>query len=614
MSMRSSAKVLFTVVAISLFWAQTESVLAQTSEALPPKVRRQIRDIDKSILSAGQLFKQEKFEDSAKLIGEAQSAMVKLTESADEKTIEVAEKTYRKLAKAHELLTSKGQSLGPLLPLPEPKSAAGVSFVSHVAPILLSKCGNCHVGQRKGNFNLATFRNLDNSAMIAYGVADESRFIEVIESGEMPPNNRKVTEKELAMLKEWVNAGAKFDGKNPDANIASFSAPMPSPEMETAMAAGPAKPTGDETVSFGLHIAPILLENCASCHISRNPSGDFNMANFASIMRGGDGGKPFLPGRSATSEIVLRMKGEDRDVMPPSGKLDDKLIALVAKWIDEGAKFEPMDVRLPLNSVAAKGLAGSLNHEELTEYRKGRSEETWRLALASLKPSEAKTDNFLILGTGSVKRLEEIGEVAEGLADRAAKILNSPSGQPPVKGDTTLFVVDKRYDFSEFGRMVEKRTYAKSLVSSWQSDTAIADIVLLCGMRDEVDDYEVSLARDVASVQVANWDASVPRWFADGMGYWVASKMFRRDPVVKQWQLESVSAMASMKKADDFLGNKMAADHAALVGYRFVEMLQGKSRQFKLLLKSLRGDGDFSSAFANSYGTTPEAYFKTAKK
>ena len=315
-------------MAVLLTWSQSGSTLAQSSTKLTAEVKQQVRDIDASILSAGSLFKQQKFEESAKLIGEAQSAMAKLTESADAQTIDAAKLTYRKLAKAHELLSTKGQQLSRLSPLPEPtvepmsqpKTTDGISFVSQVAPILLSKCGNCHVGQRKGNFNLATFRNLDSSAMIAYGVADESRFIEVIESGEMPPNKRKVSEAELAVLKAWVNAGANFDGENPDANIASFSAPKS--EMETAMVKGPSAPTGEETVSFGLHVAPILLENCASCHISRRPSGDFNMANFATMIRGGDGGKPFLAGRSKTSEIILRMKGEDRDVMPPSGKLE----------------------------------------------------------------------------------------------------------------------------------------------------------------------------------------------------------------------------------------------------------------------------------------------------
>ncbi len=589
----------------------TSQTPAQTTKPLPPEVRKQIRDIDKAILAAGRLFKDEKFDESGRLIGEAQKSMVDLTESADARTIEVVKGTYRKLAKAHQLLSGKGQTLKPLEALPEPSATSGgkVSFVSQVAPILISKCGNCHVRGNRGNFSAASFRNLDNSAMIAYGVADDSRFIEVIETGEMPKGNLKVSESELEILKQWVNQGAEFDGDNPNANLASFAAPA-APMASEAMPRGPMKPTGDETVSFGLHIAPILLENCAECHIARNPRGNFNMANFAGILQGGDSGKAFTPGKSATSEIVLRLKGEDRDVMPPTGKLDDKLIALVAKWIDEGAKFDPADVRLTLKTVAAKGLANSLDHPGLTELRKQTSGETWRLALSDVAPSSVTTDNFHIVGTGSTNRLQDIGNAAEDIATRIQKILNAPSSAPFVKGDTTLFVVDKRYDFAEFGRMVEKRTFAKNLVSSWQSDTAIAHIALLCGIRDGVSDYEVSLARDIASVHVANWDASVPRWFADGMGYWVASKMFRRDPVVQQWQLDSQSALASMKKPDDFLGNSMAADQAALVGFRFVEMLQGKSRQFKILVKKLREDGNFESAFYDSYGITPEEFFK----
>ena len=589
--------------------------IGQTAKPLPPQVRKQIREIDKVIQTAGRLFKAENFDDSAKLIGEAQQSMVDLAESADARTIEVVKGTYKKLAKAHQLLTGKGQKLKPLEALPAPNAMTGakVSFVSQVAPILISKCGNCHVSERRGNFSTASFRNLDNSAMIAYGVADDSRLIEVIESGEMPKGNLTVSENELAILKQWVNQGAEFDGDNPNAQLASFSSPS-APMAASATVSGPVKPTGDETVSFGLHIAPILLENCAECHVARNPRGNFDMANFARILDGGDSGKAFTPGSSATSEIVLRLKGEDRDVMPPSGKLDDKLIAQVAQWIDEGAKFDPADMRLTLKTVAAKGLANSLDHLKLTELRKKTSEQTWRLALSDVAPSFASTENFYIVGTGSTNRLQEIGNVAEEIAERIEKIFKAPPGAPFVKGDATLFVVDKRYDFAEFGRMVEKRTFAKNLVSSWQSDTAIAQVALLCGIRDGVSDYEVSLARDIASVHVANWDASVPRWFADGMGHWVAGKMFKRDPIVQQWESDSGSAMMSMKKPSDFLGNQMAADQAALVGFRFVEILARKSRQFKMLIKKLREDGNFESAFYDSYGITPEEFFNGTKK
>ena len=612
--LRKSVGIIFVICVVMFSW--TTHASAQNTKPLPPQVRKQIRDIDKAILAAGRLFKAEKYKDSGKLIGEAQKSMVELTEAADARTIEVVKGTYRKLAKAHELLTNKGQKLKPLVALPEPTATTGtggaggkISFVSQVAPILLSKCGNCHVNERRGNFSTASFRNLDNSAMIAYGVADDSRLIEVIESGEMPKGNLTVSDNELEILKQWVNQGAEFDGDNPNANLASFTRPAAA-MANAGMASGPVKPTGDETVSFGLHIAPILLENCAECHIARNPRGDFDLASFATILEGGDSGKAFAPGSSATSEIVLRLKGEDRDVMPPTGKLDDKLIALVAKWIDEGAKFDPADVRLTLRRVAAKGLANSLDHPQLTQLRKETSGDTWKLALSDVDPSSVSTENFLVVGTGSTDRLQQIADAAEGIAVRVEKILKTPPGEPFVKGDTTLFVVDKRYDFAEFGRMVEKRTFAKNLVSSWQSDTAIAHVALLCGVKDGVSDYEVSLARDIASVHVANWDASVPRWFADGMGHWVAAKMFRRDPVLQQWESDSYSAMASMKKPDDFLGNNMAADQAALVGFRFVELLEGKSRQFKLLVKKLREDGNFETAFYDSYGITPEEFFK----
>ena len=442
--------------------------------------------------------------------------------------------------------------------------------------------------------------------MIAFGFAAESRLVEVMETGEMPPGNRKVDKKEVAILKQWINEGANFDGGNPNANLEALSkAAAPAEMNDQAMAIS--MPTGKETVSFGLHIAPILLENCAQCHIARRPSGGLNMANFASLIAGGDSGKPFVPGKSNMSEIVMRLKGQNREVMPPSGKLDDKLIALVEKWIAEGAKFDPGDAQLDLRTVASKGLAGSLDHEELTQWRKESSIKTWQLALSGIKPAMVTTDNFLLIGTGSESRLETIGKVSESVTDKITKVLGGQADQPFVKGDTTLFVVDKRYDFSEFGTMVEKRTFDRSITSSWQSDTADAYVVLLAGMSSEAADYEVSLTRDLASVYVANWDASVPRWFADGMGYLSAAKIHNRDPIVAQWQASATAALGSMKKPEDFLGKAMPADQAALVSYRFVKVLEGKGSPFKKLTKQLQAGENFGSAFRAAFGTTPQA-------
>lgn len=627
--------------------------VAQTDLDIPAQVRRQIRDIDKTILTAGRLFQKGDYAQSAGLISAAQKAMGELLQSPHPTTIQAADLTYRKLAKAHQLLTSKGESLAALMPLgdaalgktalgepalgppvdppvdppvavippksstPEAMAAKGsrtspaktqsakVSFVGQVAPVLLEKCGNCHVSDRRGNFSAASFRSLDNSTMITPAMADKSRMIEVIESGEMPPVNPKVTAAELMLLKQWIDQGANFDGKNPGANLSSLNRPTTSVGDGAAIVL--TKPTGNEPVSFGLHIAPILLENCAQCHIARNPPANFSVADFAALMRGGDSGqKPLSIRQGATSEIVLRMKGEQRDVMPPSGKLDDRLIALVEQWIDQGAAFDPADVRLPLSAVASKGMANSMDHDQLANHRNEAAQQTWRFALAGITPVTATTENFSVIGTGAQGRLQEIGTVAEDIAQRVARLLGVKPQAPFVKGDTTLFVVDKRYDFSEFGRMIEKRSFDKTVISSWQSDTVLARVLLLSGLKDQAADYQVSLARDIASVQVANLHPSVPRWFADGMGYWAAAKLFGRDPVVEQWKTDATSAAKKMQQANDFISGEMATDQAALASYRFVDALQRNGRAMKKLLNRVGQGVAFESAFADAYGATPE--------
>lgn len=614
--------------------------IAQTNSTAP-NLRTQVKQWSKSISIAGRLFKSKQFEQSAALIRNLQAEVESKFPTADAGQIKLLKTTYKKLSKAHQLLSKQGVKLSPLAPLPDgtqatknanaddgntdanPDGAGGVaamatqvSFVNQVAPIIVSKCGNCHVSREQGGFSAASFAALDNSAMVTFGLPDQSRLIEVIESGEMPKGNRKVEPAELKVLKAWIAQGAKFDGPNAAANLSSLGTDD-APAMDIASMA----PTGKETVSFGLHVAPVLLENCAECHIARNPRGNFNMANLASILRGGNAGAALKPGQSATSEILLRMKGQGREVMPPSGKLSDDKIQLVAKWIDEGARFDPGDAEIPLRAVAAKGFANSLGHEELTEVRKEASRRLWRLAFADISATTVSTENFFLMGTASTSALEDVGVRAEDLAVRVTKTLKSPTQSAFAKGNTALFVLNKRYDFSEFGKMVEKRSFGRFAISSWRSDAAESYVVLLkpggLGTVNSDSDNagsDIALARGLAAVHVASWNQTIPRWFADGMAYWTVAKMFRRDKRLADLERDADAALAAMKKPDDFITGGMSADHAALVGYRFVKNLQGNSKAFKKLTKSLRQNVSFDVAFNDSYGITPKGFFGKNKK
>ena len=95
-----------------------------------------------------------------------------------------------------------------------------VSFVKDVAPIIVAKCGKCHVSNSRGKYQIESYHALMDSDSIDLDDPNDSHFIEVIESGEMPKGGLTVSNSELATLKTWVAQGAKYDGDNEKAALA----------------------------------------------------------------------------------------------------------------------------------------------------------------------------------------------------------------------------------------------------------------------------------------------------------------------------------------------------------------------------------------------------------
>ena len=104
------------------------------------------------------------------------------------------------------------------------------------------------------------------------------------------------------------------------------------PEGGTAPIAGPG------TVSFASQIAPILKEKCEVCHRSAAPLGGFSVTSYADMMRGGRHGDLISAGRPESSSMLDYLTGR-RELMPKGGPpLPADQIALIRKWITEGAR------------------------------------------------------------------------------------------------------------------------------------------------------------------------------------------------------------------------------------------------------------------------------------
>ncbi|MBB6431345.1 PSD1 and planctomycete cytochrome C domain-containing protein [Algisphaera agarilytica] len=172
-----------------------------------------------------------------------------------------------------------------------------------------------------------------------------------------------------------------------------------------------------ETVGFNEHIRPILASNCSACHGGVKKSGGLSFVfRDEAIDQGESGNISIVPGDVSASYLVEKITSDDPIIrMPPPDHgpaLSDRQIALVKKWIEQGAEWEehwafvkPKRQEIPVlendtwsrNSIDRFVLA-KLRDEGLTpskEAEKGALLRRVTLDLTGLPPTIEELDAFL---------------------------------------------------------------------------------------------------------------------------------------------------------------------------------------------------------------------------
>ena len=94
-------------------------------------------------------------------------------------------------------------------------------------------------------------------------------------------------------------------------------------------------------VDFAKDIQPILQQHCVACHGEKKDKGHLRLDVKNLAMEGGTSGVAIVPGQGAKSILVQRLRGEGGEEQMPLDKdpLPEAQIALITRWIDEGAKW-----------------------------------------------------------------------------------------------------------------------------------------------------------------------------------------------------------------------------------------------------------------------------------
>ncbi len=104
---------------------------------------------------------------------------------------------------------------------------------------------------------------------------------------------------------------------------------------------------------FEREVRPLLAERCFKCHGEQKQSGGLRLDVRANALAGGESGAAIVPGNLDDSLLIGAVKYESFE-MPPDGKLAQKEIDILQKWVELGAPW-PGDDR-PAATVHVPGV------------------------------------------------------------------------------------------------------------------------------------------------------------------------------------------------------------------------------------------------------------------
>ena len=237
--------------------------------------------------------------------------------------------------------------------------------------------------------------------------------------------------------------------------------------LATSAVAAPQKSTqsfsAEDLSFFAKEVRPILQNNCALCHDSSKRTSGFSVESRESVLAGGNRGPAAEPGKPEQSRLIqaIRFNGELK--MPPTGKLADKDIAVLERWVALGLPA-PSSMAVKKESSAA-----SATHWSFQPIQRPPEPNVKNTAWA-----RNAIDRFVLA------RLEKEGFTPSPEASRSRLIRRLSLdlvGLPPSPAEVNEFLADRRADAYErlVDRLLASPHYGERWGRHWLDQARYAD-------------------------------------------------------------------------------------------------------------------------------------------
>ena len=247
--------------------------------------------------------------------------------------------------------------------------------------------------------------------------------------------------------------------------IAAFATAMMLSQMQSPTFATDSTPDATDSSArakfFETKIRPVLSARCFKCHGKEKQSGGLRVDALSTLLKGGESGTALIAGKPDESLLVEAINWESFE-MPPSGKLPAEEIALLTKWIADGAFWPAHDAVLRDHAPAAP---------KITDEDRN----WWAFQPVSNPPvptagpadwSRNEIDQFIL------EKLNTVGLTPAPEADRRTlirRVYADVIGLPPSNDDVEAFVNDETPDAWQkvIDRLLDSPQYGERWGRHW---------------------------------------------------------------------------------------------------------------------------------------------------
>jgi hypothetical protein len=130
------------------------------------------------------------------------------------------------------------------------------------------------------------------------------------------------------------------------AGTTAFTAAAERPAAPPPRPAGAPVPSDRADRFFETSVRPVLATRCQSCHGPELQQGGLRVDSLQALLKGGASGPAVVTGKPEQSLLLKALTYQhDRLKMPPGGKLPDRQVADLSRWIDMGAPWPSTPVQ-----------------------------------------------------------------------------------------------------------------------------------------------------------------------------------------------------------------------------------------------------------------------------